>query len=439
MTYKQTIEFLFSSLPMFQRIGDAAIKKDLTNIRMLCDMLEHPQNSFPSIHVAGTNGKGSTSHMLAAVFQASGWKVGLYTSPHYVDFRERIKINGVMISEKAVVRFVTRYRERWAAIQPSFFEITVAMAFDYFKREKIDIAIIETGLGGRLDSTNIIMPRLSVITNIGLDHMQMLGNTIPEIAGEKAGIIKPSIPVVIGEWQRDTTEVFRKKAKMENAPIHFASKHIQLSLTKKKLTSHTYRVSTRQNQWIAKLDTDMTGPYQLNNIRTVLEAIWCWNLYYPHDKISKKAIMGGLSEVKKSTAMIGRWMIVKVSPMVITDAAHNTHGMKAMLPELIKVPAQQRHFVLGFVADKDIAKILSLFPSDGHYYWCSPDIPRGKAAIETKHTGDSLGLSGHAFKSVWEAYKNALGNATKADLVFVGGSSYVVGDFLVGLSESRAK
>ncbi len=437
MTYKQTIDFLFSSLPMFQRVGDAAIKKDLTNIRLLCTILDQPQNSFPSIHIAGTNGKGSTSHMLASVFQASGRKVGLYTSPHYVDFRERIKINGVMIGEKEVIRFVKNYHEDWSPIQPSFFEITVAMAFDYFRKEKVDIAIIETGLGGRLDSTNIITPHLSVITNIGFDHMQMLGYTLPEIASEKAGIIKHKVPVIIGEWQKETTSVFKEKAHHENSPIHFASRHIKLTGRQKSLFAHEYAVQTRSGTWIKKLVTDMTGPYQLQNIRTVLEAIWCWNLYYPEKAIKERHIINGLSKVQESTNMIGRWMVLQKRPLVVTDAAHNTHGMKAMLPKLLKINAQQKHFVLGFVSDKDITKILALFPQDGIFYWCSPDIPRGKAAEETRDVGQSVGLNGNSYKSVWKAYSQAMVQANPSDLIFVGGSSYVVGDFLAALKKSR--
>jgi dihydrofolate synthase/folylpolyglutamate synthase len=439
MTYKQTIDFLFSSLPMFQRVGDAAVKKDLTNIRLLCAFLDQPQNSFPCIHIAGTNGKGSTSHMLASVFQSTGRKVGLYTSPHYIDFRERIKINGEMIAEKEVIRFVKSYHDKWAQIQPSFFEITVAMAFDYFRNEKVDIAIIETGLGGRLDSTNIILPRLSVITNIGFDHMQMLGNTLPEIAGEKAGIIKQMIPVIIGEWQKEITIVFNEKAMLENAPIHFASKHIRLISKKKSLVAHEYVVHTRTSLWIKKLVSDLTGPYQSQNIKTVLETIWCWNLYYPAEAIKEREIIKGLSKVKALTNMIGRWMVVQKNPLVITDAAHNTHGMKAMLPELLKIPAHQRHFVLGFVSDKDITKILSMFPLNGLFYWCSPNIPRGKAAEETRAAGKSVGLYGSSFTSVWKAYTQAMTQAGPSDLIFVGGSSYVVGDFLAALKKTPGK
>ncbi|MEP6795700.1 MAG: folylpolyglutamate synthase/dihydrofolate synthase family protein [Saprospiraceae bacterium] len=435
MNYDETIDFLFSSLPMYQRIGDAAIKKDLTNIRSLCSLLDEPQQKFSCIHVAGTNGKGSTSHMLASVFQAAGKKVGLYTSPHYVDFRERIKINGKKISEKAVVNFVKHWSKKWQKIQPSFFEITVAMAFDYFRNEKVDIAIIETGLGGRLDSTNIIHPLLSVITNIGYDHMQLLGNTLPEIAFEKAGIIKKNIPVIIGEWQKETVDVFKKKALNENAPIHFAAKHLALHHAGGNIFKRSFDIKIRSGKWIGKIESDLTGPYQVKNIRSVLEVLWCWNKYYPDQVISNAQIKNGLREVKKSTSMIGRWMVIREKPLVIADAAHNIDGIKSILPDLLKISANTRHFVIGFVADKDVKKILSLFPDDGHYYWCSPDIPRGKPAVETMMSGRALGLIGNSFESVKSAYRLALANASKKDLVFVGGSSYVVGDFLAGMNK----
>ena len=420
---------------MFQRVGDAAIKKDLTNIRLLCDMLDQPHTKYPSIHIAGTNGKGSTSHMIASVLQATGKKVGLYTSPHYVDFRERIKVNGEMIGEKEVVHFVEKFREKWSFIHPSFFEITLAMAFDFFRKEKIDIAVIETGLGGRLDSTNIITPRMSVITNIGFDHMKMLGNTLPEIAFEKAGIIKYKVPVVIGEWQRETAPVFKKKALKESAPIHFASKHLVIQQIQKTLTKQTLSIRTRESDWMSNLATDLTGPYQLRNVRTVLEYCYRWNEYYPSMTITDSQIKKGLANVKSSTKMIGRWMVIQQKPQVITDAAHNHHGMIAMLPELLKQNVRKRHFVLGFVSDKDIANILALFPKDGLYYWCAPDIPRAKPAEEVAAAGKDHWLQGGSYKSVMEAYQQALKAAEKTDLIFVGGSSYVVGDFLAGINK----
>ncbi len=433
MTYKQTVELLFTTLPVYQRIGDAAIKKDLTNIRKLCELLNAPQLSFESIHVAGTNGKGSTSHMLSSIFQATGKKVGLYTSPHYIDFRERIKVNGNLISEGDVVSFVEAYQHQWEDIMPSFFEITVAMAFDHFRNEKVDIAIIETGLGGRLDSTNIITPLMSVITNIGYDHMQMLGNTLIEIAGEKSGIIKKNIPVVIGEWQQETSKVFVKKASIENASIFFASRHIILEKLKGNLRGRKYRVRTRSAAWIGIMESDLPAPYQEKNIRTVLEACWVWNQYYPDMKLNEKTIKSGLKNVMESTNMIGRWMVIKERPLVIADAAHNIDGIKSILPEILSIPSGTRHFVLGFVSDKDVKKILALFPGDAKYYWCSPDIPRGKPAMETMKEAASIGLYGQAYTGVSKAYEIALSHAKKDDFIFVGGSSYVVGDFLASV------
>ena len=430
MTYKQTIDFLFTSLPMFQRIGDAAIKKDLTNIKLLCDLIDQPQKAFPSIHIAGTNGKGSTSHMLAAIFRAAGKNVGLYTSPHYVDFRERIKINGAMVPERYVINFVKEYKDKWKNIQPSFFEITVMMAFHYFRQEQVDIAIIETGLGGRLDSTNIITPQLSVITNIGFDHMQMLGNTLPAIAFEKAGIIKAGVPAVIGEWQKETAPVFKEKANQVNAPIYFASKHLKVEQIKSGLLQSSFSIRTQKDEWLDALTTDMSGPYQQQNIKTVLESIFRWNQFYPQEQIGDRLIRKGLKDVKKATSMIGRWMVVHKKPLVIADAAHNHHGMSAMLPGLLAHSVKQRHFVLGFVADKDITKILALFPKNGHYYWCAPDIPRAKPSIETRAIAAESGLSGKAYSSVGKAFDQAMKVAGSQDLIFVGGSSYVVGDFL---------
>ncbi len=430
MTYRQTIDFLFTSLPMFQRIGDAAIKKDLTNIRKLCSMLGDPQTDFPMIHIAGTNGKGSTSHMLASIFQAAGWKVGLYTSPHYVDFRERIRINGEMISKQEVIRFVKTYKDQWEEIAPSFFEITVAMALNHFRRHEVDIAVIETGLGGRLDSTNIIQPMLSVITNIGFDHMNLLGNTLPEIAYEKAGIIKPGTPAIIGEWDADTAPVFTAKAADVFAPLHFASRHLRVNALSAGRGKQGFSVSLRGSRWFDKIDIDLIGPYQRQNLATVLETIYCWNKYYPQLKISNTAIKKGVGNVVTHTGMMGRWMVIQQTPLVITDAAHNHHGMSAMLPTLLSMPSRQRRFVLGFVNDKDIQKILALFPSDGVYYWCSPDIPRRRPSEEVMKEGADSGLTGSAYKSVQMAFRQAIKDARDQDLIFVGGSSYVVGEFL---------
>jgi dihydrofolate synthase/folylpolyglutamate synthase len=429
MNYQQTIEYLFASLPMFQRIGDAAVKKDLTNIRLLCEMLGNPHHDFPTIHIAGTNGKGSTSHMLASIFQAAGRQVGLYTSPHYVDFRERIKINGTVISEREVVAFVKKYRYAWKDIQPSFFEITVAMAFDHFRNKKVDIAIIETGLGGRLDSTNIITPMMSVITNISFDHTSMLGNTLPEIAYEKAGIIKSGIPVIIGEWKRDTYQVFRQKAKSEKAPVYFASKiSTMMKEENRRGINYLYHSTSLGRQ--LKLKSDLQGPYQSKNLRTVVTSCLIWNKHYPDEALKMDDIRCGLKNVIASTDMIGRWMVLRERPTVITDAAHNFDGIKNIIPALVKFHAKQRHFVLGFVSDKDVRQILNLFPRKAIYYWCMPDIPRGKPADQSRQDGEKLGLRGLSYPSVLQAYNAAIKNAGEDDLIFVGGSSYVVGNFL---------
>ncbi len=439
MTYRETLDYLFSSLPMFQRIGDAAIRKDLTNIRLLSRMLNQPEAAFTTLHVAGTNGKGSTSHMLAAIFQAAGKKTGLYTSPHYVDFRERIRVNGKMIPEREVVDFVASFKDQWTDFRPSFFEITVAMAFDYFRKSNVDIAIIETGLGGRLDSTNIITPYMSVITNIGFDHMNILGHTLPEIAFEKAGIIKDQIPVVVGEWHQETAEVFQKKAVSVKAPLYFASRHLTVKRIGADWNRQHFSVALRSRMWFEDITCDLAGPYQLQNIRTVLEAVFRWNQHYPQHALSDKVIRKGLASVKTYTGMLGRWMVIRRNPLVITDAAHNQHGMKAMLPDLLRQPAHQRHFVLGFVSDKEVKKVLSLFPRDGKYYWCAPDIPRAKQPEDVKQAGAELGLQGNVFGSVRQAYQAAIQAADKSDLVFVGGSSYVVGDFLAAIETQGPK
>ena len=430
MTYKQTIEFLFTSLPMYQRVGDIAIKKDLTNIRKLCSLLDNPHESFSTIHVAGTNGKGSTSHMLASIFQAAGKKTGLYTSPHYVDFRERIKVNGRKISKAEVTRFVNKNRKEWQAIQPSFFEITVAMAFDYFRKEQVDIAIIETGLGGRLDSTNIITPLLSVITNIGYDHMQMLGHTLAEIAGEKAGIIKKRIPVIIGERHKETEDVFRQKAASMESPMYFSFANVTIEQAGETLRTKKFRVTTKHDDNTLMIETDLNGPYQEKNIATVIEACRIWNEYYSNDSLEISTIKKGLRNVIKNTSMLGRWMVMQKNPLVLADAAHNIDGIKSIMPQLLSIKASKKHFVLGFVKEKDIKDLLALFPKDAAYYWCSPNIPRGKDVNETQSDGAELGLIGDVFGNVTEAYQNAISKAGKDDFIFVGGSSYVVGDYL---------
>lgn len=434
MDYKQTVNWLFEHLPMFQRVGEQAYKKDLGNISVLCKLLNEPQHSFQTIHIAGTNGKGSTSHGLASVFQAAGYKTGLYTSPHYVDFRERIRINGNMISESEVVSFVDKYKDGWKDIQPSFFEITVAMAFDHFRNLEVDIAIIETGLGGRLDSTNIILPKLSVITNIGYDHMNLLGETLEEIASEKAGIIKNEVPVVVGEWDEITAPIFEGKAAECNSEIVFASLLYDITVTAENLEYSEYLIYIKENESEFEFNSDLTGAYQQNNLRTIWAALQVWNRMYPSQFISLQQIGDGFSSVKSKTGLMGRWMKIQSSPLVLTDAAHNEHGIKAMLPRLLELQVERRHFVLGFVADKDIRKVLRHFPVDAAYYWVKPNLPRGLDSVIVKAVGEDLNLIGENFNDIHSAYHAALKNATVKDLIFIGGSSYVVGDFLNSIS-----
>jgi len=453
MNYPQTIQYLYSQLPLFTRDGPSAYKEDLTNTIALCGRLGNPQNKFKSIHVAGTNGKGSTSHMLAAILQTAGYKTGLYTSPHLKDFRERIRINGEMISEQEVIDFVEAHKQGFEDIKPSFFEMTVALAFDFFAREKVDIAVIEVGLGGRLDSTNIITPLLSVITNIGWDHMDILGNTLPLIAAEKAGIIKKDIPVVIGEFQSETAQAFIDKASQQNAPITFASEEwevlrseirgqrlevggksevgsqneeqcleLQISRTKGSLNHHTsdFRPLT------SDLILDLTGTYQLKNIKTVLSAVD--ELRSQDFNISDDNLKTALRRVKTLTGLHGRWEVLSRNPLTICDTGHNPDGVAEVLKSIASIPFEKLHFVMGVVNDKDITKILNMLPKDAIYYFCKPDIPRGLDAESLKQKAESFGIKGKAHKSVRDALQAARQNAAKNDLVFVGGSTFVVAE-----------
>ena len=403
MNYKETLNWMFAQLPMYQRQGASAFKKDLTNILLFCDFLQNPQESFRSIHIAGTNGKGSTSHMLASVLQEAGYKVGLYTSPHLKDFRERIRVNGTPIPEKEVVRFIEASKDFLEKHKLSFFEMTVGMAFDYFAKEKVNIAVIEVGLGGRLDSTNIIRPVLSVITNIGLDHTQFLGETLPEIAYEKAGIIKEGIPVVISQQQAETSPVFLKKAAENKAPLYFAEKSVYQDY-----------------------ELDLKGDYQKKNIKGVLKSLEVLKENGFH--ISESNIRDGLRQVVKNTGLKGRWQVLRESPKVICDTAHNKDGLASVLSQLAKEKYDRLHVVLGFVNDKELRDILPLFPKNASYYFCKPDIPRGldEAVLRDKASGE--GLTGHCYKSVTEAYRAALNTSSITDLIFVGGSTFVVAE-----------
>lgn len=404
MTYQQTIDWLFKQLPMYQTQGASAYKKDLTNTILLAEHLNHPEKKLKCIHVAGTNGKGSTSHLLASVYQEAGYKVGLYTSPHLKDFRERIKINGKEISEEFVVDFVAKNKSFFEENQLSFFEMTVGLAFDYFTKQKTDINIIEVGMGGRLDSTNIITPLVSVITNIGLDHTQFLGTTLEAIAFEKAGIIKPKIPVVIGEYTDETKPIFIEKASKTNSEIYFASDTI----------TETF-------------PSTLLGDYQTANKRTVQQTI---SVLENELAISEIHIKNGFINVIKNTGLQGRWQQLGNNPKVICDTAHNSHGLKIVLNQIQKEKFDVLHFVLGVVNDKDLEEILPLFPKNAKYYFCRPNIPRGLDEEILREKASKFNVIGISYNSVSDAYADALKNADKNDLIYIGGSTFVVAEVL---------
>lgn len=431
MDYQQTIDYLYTQLPLFTRVGASAYKADLSNTIALCNLLDNPQHQFKSVHVGGTNGKGSTSHMLAAILQVAGYKTGLYTSPHLKDFRERIRINGQMIGEQKVIDFVARHKTDFETIEPSFFEMTVALAFDVFAKEQVDIAIVEVGLGGRLDSTNIINPLLAVITNIGWDHMNLLGDTLQLIAAEKAGIIKPNTPVVIGEYQPEVAPVFIDKAAREKAVLRFASES-ELIVESKKLKAGSLDLLevdvTIQNSPLKTLhlQLDLTGTYQLKNLKTVLCAVD--ELRKQGFIISDEHIKMALAKVKTLTGLHGRWEVLGRDPLTICDTGHNPEGISEVLKNIANVTYRQLHFVIGMVNDKDISKILAMLPTNALYYFCKPDIPRGLEAESLKQKAKGVNLNGEAYLSVKDALKAAQIIAGKTDLVFVGGSTFVVAE-----------
>jgi dihydrofolate synthase / folylpolyglutamate synthase len=430
MNYQETLDFLYQQLPMFQEIGHKAYKKDLTNIIAFCKYLDNPQQHFKTIHIAGTNGKGSTTHMLGAIFQAQGLKVGLYTSPHYKDFRERIKINGEYISEEAVVNFVAENKDFIHDLQPSYFEMTVALAFQYFKEEKVDIAMIETGMGGRLDSTNIITPLLSVITNISLDHTKILGETIPLIAVEKAGIIKEAIPVVIGESQPETTAVFIEKATATNSPITFADQQLSAQIVETQFHQTVFNVYNAKQQLVfERLELGLFGNYQSKNLITVLSAIQTINDAYGFN-ITKDQILTGLKHIKNLTKIMGRWEVIHDSPLVLADSAHNPSGIKYAMEQIFSLKFSQLHIVMGVVNDKDLTNMLSLFPNSAKYYFSKPNIPRGLNAIDLQAQAKSFDLHGQIYASIPMALEAALSMAQSDDLVFVGGSTFTVAEIV---------
>lgn len=407
MNYQQTLDWLFNQLPMYQRQGASAYKIDLTNIKLLSKYLNHPESNFKSIHVAGTNGKGSTSHLLASVMQEAGYEVGIYTSPHLIDFRERIRINGKMISKKEVIDFVAKNKAFFKQHSLSFFEMTVGMAFQYFAEKQVDIAIIEVGLGGRLDSTNIIQPEVAVITNISLEHTEFLGNSLAEIAFEKGGIIKPNTPCVIGEYNEQTYPVFRTLAKLNKTDLHLANQE------------------NSQKKWT----TDLLGDYQQKNIQTVLKIIEVLN--QSKWKITEDALKKGFQKVVKNTQLKGRWQVCDSAPKIICDTAHNASGLQLVMQQLQEQDYIQLHIVLGVVKEKNLDLILGLLPTQAIYYFTKPNIPRGLPADDLEESAKHFQLKGKAYKNVRLALEKAKNSANENDLIFVGGSNFTVADFLL--------
>jgi dihydrofolate synthase/folylpolyglutamate synthase len=419
---------------MFSRIGAAAIKNDLHNTQLICSFLGNPENKFKTIHVAGTNGKGSTSHMLAAIFQKAGYKTGLYTSPHLYDFRERIKVNGEMCTKEFVTSFANRVKPLIEEIEPSFFEITVGMAFEYFAVENCDITIIETGLGGRLDSTNVIDPILSIITNIGWDHMALLGNTLEAIASEKAGIIKNKTPIVISESIPESKSVFIQKATLENAPIYFSEDFIQLIAFENNWDTASFSFSQPLVHLLNKplfdanftFSCDLPGKYQAKNLKGVLVA--CQLLADMGWKLNSSIIQQALLEIKASTGIMGRWECIQSNPRIVLDVAHNEHGIKALLDQIASTQYEQLYIVTGMVKDKDVDAVLELLPKNANYYFTQSHLPRALAAEELAEKANALGLKGDTYSDVNIALQVAAAKATDKDLILVIGSVYLVAE-----------
>jgi dihydrofolate synthase/folylpolyglutamate synthase len=413
MTYKETIEYLFNSTPVFEHVGASAYKPGLQTTEILDAHYGHPHKNFKTIHIAGTNGKGSVSHSLASILQEAGYKVGLYTSPHLIDFRERIRVNGIPVSEEYVIRFVEDFKhlnsKRIHPLSPSFFELTTALAFKYFAEEKIDIAVIEVGLGGRLDCTNIITPILSVITNISFDHTQFLGNTLAQIASEKAGIIKHQVPVVIGETTKETRPVFENKAKEMDAPIFFAEE-----IDRSECDQYEF---------------ELKGSYQKKNLRTILCAMKRLPFIHPEH------IQKGLTNVCKNTGLMGRWQTLSTNPLIICDTGHNVGGWKYLAPQISSVPCDRLHIVFGMVDDKDIRNVLSMLPKNAVYYFTQANNHRAIPAQQVGELAKEYGLSGNTYPTVAQAYEEAKSSASEKDFIFIGGSSYIVADLLCHISK----
>ncbi len=425
MTYQEATTYLFTAAPLFQNIGAGAYKEGLSNTHLLDEHFGHPHEKFRTIHVGGTNGKGSTSHTLAAILQSQGYRVGLYTSPHLVDFRERIRVNGVMIPEKRVISFVEQERSLFEPLHPSFFELATALAFQYFAEQKVDVAVIEVGLGGRLDCTNIIHPDLSIITNISFDHIQFLGNTLPKIASEKAGIIKQGVPAIIGEaGEEDVRTVFEQEAEKVGTRLIFAEEE-------KELISYTYSPTqgyTYQTKTYGELHGQLSGFCQEKNTRTILAAVNELNkISYG---ISTASVAKGMSQVCQLTGLMGRWQTISTNPLTICDTGHNVGGMQYITKQLKETPHQRLHIIIGMVNDKDVNTVLSMLPKDAVYYFTQASVKRAMPVEEFAQKAEKHDLHGNSYANVELAYRAAKQNAEKNDLIFVGGSTFIVADML---------
>ncbi|MDR2868165.1 MAG: bifunctional folylpolyglutamate synthase/dihydrofolate synthase [Bacteroidales bacterium] len=424
MKYSNIIEHIFQAFPMYHKQGSAAYKEGLENIETLADMAKHPEKRFLSVHIAGTNGKGSVAHLLASWFQELGYKTGLYTSPHLMDFRERIKINGQMIAEEDVIAFFDQHHDPISQIEPSFFEITTMLAFDYFAKKEVDIAIIEVGLGGRLDATNIITPELSVITNISLDHTQLLGNTLAAIAAEKGGIIKHHVPVVVGEYHPETYPVFQQIAQQKQAPIFLAEERFSCNF----FSSNTIEICQKGKPLFPRVEMPLLGEYQRKNIATFLQAVSC--LTPKFNPQNKQVEIAAIEHLMDNTGLMGRWQIIKRSPLTIADVGHNVGGLSLAMKQLSEIATEKLHIIIGFVNDKDIVSIIPLLPKKAKYYLCQATIERALSATLLAPYFGSHSLDFKKFKTVPEAYQTACQAANNEDVIFVGGSCFVVGDFL---------
>jgi len=438
--YTNAVNYLNDQLPMFSKIGQGAIKPGLDNIIKICEALGNPQLKFPTVHIAGTNGKGSTSHMIAGALQHSGYKTGLYTSPHLVDLRERVRINGIPVSKEFVVDFVEKTKRLVTDIQPSYFELNVAMAFMAFAEEKVDIAVIETGLGGRLDSTNIILPLLSVITNIGLDHTQILGDTLPLIAAEKAGIIKDKTPVVVGETHPETEQVFFRHALVKQTTVLYADSLWELVKVNQDAHFQYFKAINKAEQKMYDLKTDLMGSFQVHNIKTVLTATGV--LYNLGWDVSLEKVLESFAYVKAFTGLRGRWEYFQRNPTIILDVAHNPDGLEYLKDNLQMVEngkAGKLHIVCGFVRDKDVAGALQYFPQDAIYYFTNANVPRALPAAELKDIANSVGIAGTAFKTVDDALLEVSLKANEEDTILITGSFFIVGEALAFLEHQKVK